>query len=862
MKHIIRLITILLSIFSIFGLTTFVVTKKAINTASITASLSDKYKFSADTDTELSYLPFPKIRFNNAIIKTLENKTILESDNLEFSFSLVSVAKLVVSNQTSKNIDKVTIRGGYINIDEFLNFAATNTVASGLSVENALITNDFLGNINVKDDKGHLIKHGLGRVTFSLNNSFGRYKFNGYYVNNEALSFEGSLGDTFEFVVKGKGVEISKLAQDKNLSSIKVNITNFDLINDTVFESFPDYIKNNLFEESLKIDANYYADSGVTEFKTIDGSIVKGTGNLKKISNGLNISTVNLESINWGKKLDDLQNGFFKQALLNFNSSSTNGYAIFAKNIKIHGDSYDDFKLLLVKSSKGLNLQDLSLTGSSGSMTAKAGFDDQNLVAKGSLNVNLTSQSKLLKDLVSYLVSYRANVELSKDAALALDISYELNKEASIIAIKSLAIDGVGIAANLKLSTDKSESIINVNNMNLTKMGLAPNIYDALDSLFYTDANTPQSFLNSLSYVTGDNRIIFNFQNLTFNDKLIENLSVDVSYTKNQLIVNRFNVNDEQAKLSLSALLNNSKARPYLVIKSNVSYLDTEIFRHFGRDVSLDNMKLSNLGAFLWNTSTFDFPKWDKFDGTFDMIGDRIVYKKVPLESVKLSTEFVQSNMSIKQSKFNVFGGTFNFSGYFKNYNNALDLSFVLQNADFELTEDQDTKFFPNLSGAFTLSGKIKTNGYSIFNYINNMNGNVDIAADNIKILETDIDSVIFNIAKFKNNLTKDLVKIIGARAASTGFTDIKNLKGKFVINNGNVKSDNLTYTTQYTTGKGLINFDMPKLAFITPAAFTMQGIPFQNAPNSIIIMNVQGAGGRFKSALNIDSVIRNFAPN
>lgn len=847
MKYLIRLLTLFLSILAIFVLLIFGVTKKSINVESIKESLQGQYVFEAADDVTIGYLPFPSITFKNATINTTSGNKILQANELKFGFSLISIINLTFSNQTTKNIDRVIIQGGMINIDEFIKFSQNRSLINSIDLNNTLVSNSFFGNLKVYDDKNNRIDQGFGRVNLGLRNSFGSYKFSGYFINDENLSFSGSLSDKIDLSIYGKGVNINIPSS----GNFKIDISNFDLINDTILETFPDYITRNLKNHVLKLSGNIDANTKLFNLISIDGTLAKGTGYIRTLSNGLNVSTINLESLSWGKEFADLQNGFFRELLVNFNAQTTKGYAVLAKNLTIHNENYDSLKLLLTSNDKGLYLQDFTITGKKGNLKSNISYNDQTNMATGTLDINLEAGNQLITDALNYAVSYKSVPKLSEEAKFVLKMNFELGKDSYNAKIAQLGIDDIYAAANIKYNNTKTDAFINISNLNLDKLGYSATLNELFKNLFMSNESEPQTSLNALNFIDDSTRYVLNISGLTINSKFIENIVTDFSFAKKSMIINRLVINDDRAKLSLTGLLNNTKKRPSIMVKTNISYLDY----NFLNDIVKDDLDEIISADQIWSRKPFSILKWGKFDGKLDIVADRILLGSMPIDSFSTNLEFSDGNMSIGQSKVTIFGGSANFSGYFKEFQNSLTLNINLQNADFDLTENHDSKFFNAFSGPYSLSSSIKTSGTSLMEYVSNLSGNLAIESKAMRINGFDVDSIVATLGKFRDTLTKEIVDVLKIRSAAIGATNIAIPKAEFNIDNGILKISDAPFNTLYSKGKATISYDIPRQSFVLPAQIRFEAIPFKGSSVVNFSLSVSGGLGKYKREFNLDNI-------
>ncbi|MBN8828259.1 MAG: AsmA family protein [Sphingobacteriia bacterium] len=858
-KYFFKALTFLISLIFIASTIVVIITNNKVNFNKLRASLDKKYTIFDSNKYEISYFPYPSVKASN--VKIMEgNKLIIEAKEVEVGFTIPTILNLILSNNISQNIDFLKVSNGKVIIDNFINFSANQKFIDKVQLENVALSTDYLDKINVINEEGEKYDYNFGVVNLELSYTFGRYKFKGDYINNQKLTLRGEYNNYLQLNIFGEGVEINLTPNEalKN-SNVKLDIKNFKLINNTILDNFPEYIKNNLENEIITLDGLYSYDKGTFKINNVDGSIIKGSGTERLLSNGVNVSLLQLEYLKWGKKFDTVHDNFFLDVIVNYDSVKTNGFAILAKQVNLHGSEFDGLKLFVVKNDEKVVLQEFKVGNNDEYIEVKANYLENIKSIEGDLNIRLNKNKSIFNELVRYFLEYSYNFTL-KNEPLILTSKFKFSDNYAEIDNLQInndsAIVVAGFNSNFKNPLTPVKNLnVYLKDFNFDDFKINDFFSHASEDLLYTDIESPQKTFHFLRNVKSETRILVNATNLTLREKILDNIALDAIIMPNLLRINSIKINEEeQAKINAKIDLYVGKLRPIINMVIEGSYLATEFFNIFEPSVKND-IDANKSEQTVWSNSLFETIKWNKFDGNIKTNIDRVQLQKLSMDDVKGEVVFVGGLMNIKNSSAKMFGGELKLNGSLRAADNYLSLAFSLNNAEFTFTESFEKRFFPNFAGPYSLGGTLFTSGKTPLEMIRNLNVDSKFAAKQISINNIALDEVVIAIARTKNTLDLSLLKTLEQSGANVGVTNFNTINGTVKINNGILVTPDLVFASLYTKGFAQIVMNLENLNIDPSSKIEASFVPYKDANSMIAKILLQGNFNSPQKTMKLDSV-------
>ena len=833
--YLIRFITSLLFIASLLGGFVAIFAPSNISPSKLDNLFNDEYKI-ISYDNYIDYFPRPKIVFKNVIIRKGQDN-IVDAKNLSVNLGFTGIIKLITNNIKKQDINSVVISDGYVVIDDLHKFTNTQGLIDTIYLDNTSITTSYLYKASYIDDNDFIQHYDLGRTDLTIKNEGNSsYSFYGKFLNKN-LEIEGKYKDHLEFSIKGQKVSLNVKSTDQNYANVSINVTDLTDINSTIFESFPAYIKDNIDAENINFDGVYdYAKGRFKSFK-VSGSILNGQAE-EYDYNGQNILLVRLSDLNWGKSINTLGDSFISQLILNFDTKNTSGMIISSENVKLHGQDFGKMQGLIIKNSNFLKIQDFVI-GDNKSMdylSISMLFDDNKDIVSGMVKSSLQKNRKIAKDIFQYMTSYRSNFTFAKDLPVNIEFGFDIGKEYTKIHNLNIDYDQVKISGPIDIKSignfQNQYSFNNIiSNLDLKYMGLSKELDAIIEDFLYTPIEMPQKTLNSIRNF--DKVIDFNlsFNNLFLSENPIDRLSVNGRIAKNFVEIKELKLQDDKANFSSNIVLLANSLRPRFGMKIDGQYLSTEILK-FLEPSSKENLVNKNI----WSNIPFENIKWEKFDGAISISLKGAKTNFLDFEDLTTLINLSDGKAQIKNLNARLFGGAIKLDGVVASPFNNINASFAIENADFDLLDISGNKLFSSLSGPFSASGKFSTKGNSPAQLISFLKGNIDLASTNTIINGIDIDMIASNINKYKNNISKDILNYLAKSSVSSGKTIAKEVKTKFDIANGSIKSSNFNFDTSLTRGYMRLSYNLLTGAIDQTDINSNFAIPSNAGPFNIIL--------------------------
>jgi hypothetical protein len=197
-----------------------------------------------------------------------------------------------------------------------------------------------------------------------------------------------------------------------------------------------------------------------------------------------------------------------------------------------------------------------------------------------------------------------------------------------------------------------------------------------------------------------------------------------------------------------------------------------------------------------WNEKTFTFEELGELDGELKISVDRLRHENFLMYDFKTTIISDGEEIDIKDSRFEIFDSKVTFTGILTTEIPSFSFSFVASNMvlkDFL----ENTLGVKSVEGRFNISGGIRSKGYSIRQWIENLKGNINIISKSSRVKGFDFVGISTVLPKIQRKEQAGLVvqeytkdeMITEFAPLSVGIPIIS---GRVIINDIYVKADRL----------------------------------------------------------------------
>ncbi|WP_339045349.1 AsmA-like C-terminal region-containing protein [Candidatus Mesenet endosymbiont of Agriotes lineatus] len=796
---------------------------------------------------EVSFIPI-KMIIHDLYIKH-ESESYLSSkstiiEKLEFKPSFLSLVKFAPSPK------KVTIHGLITDIQNLYKVTKTGNNIKSVSIINSDVNVGKKDKIRIKTAifKGTKANRKitstfiLRQNNYNLNASMDLVKHNTYQVDAKISSNFLNIalvGKQDQNAFKGK-----LTAKANNLLSVISGTEAGKQTADRAFELTSDIHVNN---DELKIYNLRF-----------NSEVIKGNGEVAYNRNNTYNVGIKLEKI-------DIDYLFFNQREVNhdrLNSILENFRLIIpdyinansiikAQEVKYNGKILSNIELKTgVHNGKAdINLT-LVLPGSDNSMGVTGEISSNKVIS--SFKGILSAQGQDMDSLSEWLfpISIKDDLKNENNKFKFSGYLYVAPRIFMISNVKMLMDEGnlhgeVSIKYNKKINIIDGK--IDVNDINLNKYSL--NFPTEIEK-----GKLPMQWLRDTKF---DIKFKTSINNLILKNNQVKKISFLVNTIKDNLSISDINLIGDNVDISgnVQIITDFKTIKPTLKINLSGKEFSSAFIEFPNLIIKTKALKTRNeTMKIIWSHYDFDFFKLNEFNGNINIDIKEFKTKSNILKDFKLNTILKDGLISVKLFEYKVAGGYAVFQGNIGTGSQpSLVSSFSIANLDISYIAkllDID-----NFTGNISISGSVKTEGKSVYEWVSKAVGKVSIAARGINFVGVDLDSFIVNLLKSKSKSDIASLTQVSLYSGNTSFTTID---GSAKIQNG-ICSTSLQFMINNASGSVSSNISL--LQFTTISCLRLFFIPPEKSNPVYIDLNLTGPIWQPKVNFNIDdlySIIKN----
>ncbi|XGA08781.1 MAG: AsmA family protein [Wolbachia endosymbiont of Xenopsylla cheopis] len=796
---------------------------------------------------EVSFMPV-KMVIHDLYIKH-ENESYLSSKSttigkLEFRPSFLSLVKFVPSPK------KVIIHGLATDMQNLYRMTKTESNIKSVSIINSDIDIGKKDKIHIKTAtfKGTKANRKitstftLRQNNCNLNASMDLIKYNTYQVDVKVSSNFlniGLVGKQDQNSFKGK-----LTAKANNLLSVISGTEATKQIADRAFELTSDIHVNNGELKIHNLGFNSEAIKG-------NGEIVYNQNNTYNV--GINLEKIDIDYLFFNQR--EINHDRLNSILENFRliiPDYINANSIIkAQEVKYNGKILSDveFKTSVHNGKAGINLA-LALPGNNNSMGITGEISNNKIVS--SFKGILSAQGEDIDSLSEWLLPILIKDDL-KNESNKFEFSSHVYVAPRIFMISDAKVltDEGNLHGEVRVKYNKKINIIDgkidVNDINFDKYSLNLSTKIEKDKL-------PMQWLRDSKFNIKFKASVNNF---IIRNNQIKKINFLVNTIKDKLSIDDINLVGDNIDISgnVKVTTDFKTIKPTLEVNLNGKEFNSALFELPDLVTKTKALQTRNeTMKIMWSRHDFNFLKLNEFNGNININVKKFKTKSNILKDLKLNTVLKDGLISVKQLEYGVAGGYVIFQANIGTGSQpSLVSSFSIANLD--ISHMAKLLDIDSLAGNISMSGSIKTEGKSVYEWVSKAVGKVSIAARGINFVGVDLDSFIVNLLKSKSKSDIASLTQVSLYSDSTSFTTID---GNAQIQNG-ICSTSLQFMINNASGS--ISSNISLLQFTTISFLRLFFIPPEKSNPVYIDLNLTGPIWQPKVNFNIDdlySIIKN----
>ncbi|GHM57983.1 MAG: hypothetical protein sL5_01030 [Candidatus Mesenet longicola] len=796
---------------------------------------------------EVSFMPV-KMVIHDLYIKH-EDESYLSSKSttigkLEFRPSFLSLVKFVPSPK------KVIIHGLATDMQNLYRMTKTESNIKSISIINSDINIGKKDKIHIKTatlkgtkaNRKITSKFILRQNDYNLNASMDLIKRNTYQVDAKVSSNFLNIAlvakqDQNSF--KGK-----LTAKANNLLSVISGIEATKQIADQAFELTADIHVNN---DELKIHNLGFNSEAIKG----NGEIVYNQSNTYNV--GINFEKIDMDYLFFNQREinHDRLNSILENFRLTIPDYINANSIIKAQEVKYNGKILSDveFKTSVHNGKAGINLA-LALPGNNNSMGIIGEISNNKIVS--SFKGILSAQGEDIDSLSEWLLPILIKDDL-KNESNKFEFSSHVYVAPRIFMISDAKVltDEGNLHGEVRVKYNKKINIIDgkidVNDINFDKYSLNLSTKIEKDKL-------PMQWLRDSKFNIKFKASVNNF---IIRNNQIKKINFLVNTIKDKLSIDDINLVGDNIDISgnVKVTTDFKTIKPTLEVNLNGKEFNSALFELPDLVTKTKALQTRNeTMKIMWSRHDFNFLKLNEFNGNININVKKFKTKSNILKDLKLNTVLKDGLISVKQLEYGVAGGYVIFQANIGTGSQpSLVSSFSIANLD--ISHMAKLLDIDSLAGNISMSGSIKTEGKSVYEWVSKAVGKVSIAARGINFVGVDLDSFIVNLLKSKSKSDIASLTQVSLYSDSTSFTTID---GNAQIQNG-ICSTSLQFMINNASGS--ISSNISLLQFTTISFLRLFFIPSEKSNPVYIDLNLTGPIWQPKVNFNIDdlySIIKN----
>lgn len=787
---------------------------------------------------EVSFIPVKMIIYDLYIKH--ENKSYLSSksttiERLEFRPSFSSLVKFAPSPK------KVTIHGLATDVKTLYRMTKTESNIKSVSIINSDIDIGKKDKIHIKTATFKDTKANK-KITSTFILRQINYNLNAIAKQN-AHQVDAKISSNFlNIALVGKqdqnSFEGKLTAKANNLLSVISGTETGKQTADQTFELTSDIHVGNDEFKIYNLGFNSEAIKG-------NGEVAYNRNNTYNI--GINLERIDTDYLFFNQR--EINHDRLNSVLENFRliiPDYINANSIIkAQEVKYNGKSLSnvEFKTGVHNGKADINLT-LALPGNDNNMTMFGKITSNKIVSnfKGILSaqgqdIDLLSEWLLPISIKEGVKNENNKFKFSGHVYVAPRILMVSNIE--ILAEKENLQGKVSIKYNKKINVIDGE--INVNGINFDKynFGLPAKV---------EKSKLPMQWLRDTKF---NIKFKTDINNFILKSSQVKKINFLVDIVKDKLSINNINLIGNNIDVSGNAEITTDfkTTKPALEINLDGKEFNSAFIEFPDLVIKTKALKTKNeTMKIIWSRHDFNFFKLNEFNGNINISIKEFKTKSNVLKDFKLNTILKDGLISVKQLEYRVADGYIFFQGNIGTGSEpSLVSSFLIANLD--ISHIAKLLDIDNLTGSISISGSVKTEGKSAYEWVSKAVGKVSIAARGINFIGVDLDSFIINLLKSKNKSDIASLTQVSLYNGSTFFTTID---GNANIQNG-ICSTSLQFIINNASGS--ISSNISLLQFTTISFLRLFFIPPEKSNPIYIDLNLTGPIWQPKVNFNIDDL-------
>ena len=743
-------------------------------------------------------LIFPKIVINNLYIEghdeLLSNKSTILIDQLELKISLLSLLLF------SPRVDTVTIDGLNISlrylIDLFSSSRRESFNIKAFNIVNSVVNTNYDGtsfnsksisikNGTIKTVNGVEVVSGLlgiGKNDYNLiaeilqDGEHSKINMNVYSQLTKATLSGMASDNKFDGMVLAHGDDFSQFINDISETN-KTSI--FSFINS--HEKFS-------LSSSIKLSGKAFA---LNDFK-ISTDSVEGIGkvicsNYASCDGNIDFARIDIDRLYGFNREDDVYKR--DSRILDYFSTliSKNlnyGIRASAKKIKYHDEMSTNLiiDLAVLQGKVNINKMTAMLPGNNNVLYIEGNIGSNDLIS------NFHGKLKIIGDDFCSFAKWLFPMQVNSSASGKFSIQSDLYIAPRVFSLSHAEVltENFGdMKGQLKIKYDKKNSSVigdvEIRNIDFDQY--------TIDEKLKIENFMPMKWLKNIKYKIN---VGTNISDFVIQKQKVNNLSFLVNVVRGKFGIDKIRFHgadgsDLNGFIKASAGFQDLKPKILVNLKGNKYNTAFIKFPSLIRNVFDESNKMTNIK---WSNEDLKFYGLEHVDGNIDINIENLVSRDNTLVNFVLSSSLKDNLMSINRLMFKVDDGFVSASGKVGMGSNTSSLSAVISIANIGVNNLLKYINVNEVTGNVSISGSIQTQGRTLIDWINALDGKMEVVAKGINVTGVDFNKFIVELLDVQSKSDIAALTQIGLYRNNTVFN--------FINAGANIKRGNILSSLQF----------------------------------------------------------------
>ncbi|AAZ68170.1 AsmA family protein [Ehrlichia canis] len=802
-------------------------------------------------------LILPKIIVNNLYIeghgKLSTHKSTILVNQLELKISLLSLL-LFSPKVNTITVDGLSIPLGNL-VSLFSSFQGKSFNINTFNIVNSVVNTDYDGTsfnskpISIKEGSiktinGAKVINGLlsiGKNDYNLvgdvsvNEDHNKINANVYSQSTKVTLSGVASGNKFDGVVLANGTDFSQFINDISETN-KTSIFSFINSNEEFSLSANLKLSGQSFElNDLKVSTDSIDGIGkivCSSYASCDASVDFSKINIDHLSGSNNGSDA------YSKESRTLD---YFNTLISENLDYK--VKISAKEIKYHDEVSSnlalDFEVL--KGKININKMTVMLPGNNNVLSIEGSIGSSDLIS--SFNGKLKVVGDDFVSFAKWLFPIQINLESSSKFSIQSDL-YLAPRVFSLSNVEILTKNFGDAEGQLKIKYDKKSRSVS-GSIGLSNIDF--DLYKVNEELNLENF-MPMKWLKDIKYKINVETRLSNF---LIQKQRVDNLSFLVSIVQGKFGIDKIRFSGaDGSDLSgfVKASIGSQDLKPKISVNLKGNKFSTAFikFPALIHDVVDASNKVTNIK---WLNHDLKFYGLEHVDGDIDINIKNFVAKNNALTDFVFSSSLKDSLMSINKLMFKIDDGFVSTSGKVGIGSNTSSLSAVISVANIGLNNLLQYARVDGVTGNVSISGSIQTQGKSLVDWVNALEGKMEIVAKGVNVDGVDFNKFIIDLLDAKSKSDVVALTQIGLYDNNTVFNFIN---AGANISRGNVISS-LQFAIDNASGVASANVSLLQFAVTSKVRLSFMR-PGVSLPANID-MSLYGQLWQPKMSFNVNSL-------